>query len=185
MEMSRLAKELLTLKEGEKRTVYTSEDGTQVTVKHTGKISEKDFAVGLTIPNEPDFNPTHIRLLVDLYIKRESNPGGFEKLFKAFEEMFSGEDPVEIKDEVKDIDFPMHLDSSETNLYYTQLLMIEQDLNYGPNSAKPSKCDPPRDYLMRFVRWIASGEATIDRVIFGAVRRFPAPEKFANKKSTK
>lgn len=181
MEMSKLTKELLGLKKNEHRTVYTSEDETQITVQHTGRLSQKDFAVGLIIKNKPEFNPTHVRLLIDLYIKRESNAEGFQKLFDVFEGMFRGEDPVELKDKVKKLKFPMQLDSAETNLCYAQLLMVEQDINYGPNSAKPSKCKPPRDYFMRFVRWLASGDNTIDRVISAAVRNFPAPLRYANK----
>lgn len=182
MEMSKLTQELLELTSEEHRTIYTSQDGTQITVKQTGKFSKSDFAVGLIIKNRPEFNPTHVRLLIDLYIKKESNPDGFKKLFEAFEEMFEGGDSTLIAKKVKDIKFSMQLDSAETNLCYAQLLMVEQDINYGPDSSKPSKCKPPRDYLMRFIRWLASGENTIDRVISGAVRNYPAPLKYANKR---
>jgi hypothetical protein len=181
MEMSRLTEELFNLKKGERRIIYTSEDGTKVTVEHTGRLSQKDFAVGLIIRNKPEFNPTHVRLLIDLYIKRESNLNDFQKLFEAFEKMFQGQDPVKLRNSVRNLNFPMQLDSSETNLYYAQLLMIEQDINYGPDSKKPSKCKPPRDYLMRFIRWLASGDSTIDRIISAAVRNYPAPLKYANK----
>jgi hypothetical protein len=35
--------------------------------------------------------------------------------------------------------------------------MIEQDFNFGSVAPKRSKVDPPREYLMRFIRWVASG----------------------------
>jgi len=38
-----------------------------------------------------------------------------------------------------------------------------------------------RDYLMRFIRWLASGDSTIDRIISAAVRNYPAPLRYANK----
>lgn len=184
MEMLRLTKEMLKLKPEEHRNVYTSQDGTRVTVKQTGRLSKSDFVVGLIIGKKPEFNPTHVRLLIDLYIKRESNQKDFDTFFEVFEKMFQGQDPQKLSKKVKDLKFPMQLDLSETNLYYAQLLMIEQDINYGPDSAKPSKCDPPRDYLMRFIRWLASGDNTIDRVISAAVRNYPAPLKYSNKDQT-
>lgn len=180
MEMSQLTKELLTLKPDEHRIIYTSGKGAQTTVRQTGKFSPHDFAVGLIIPGQPEFNPTHIRLLIDLYIKRESNKTGAEQIFRVFEKVFQGEDPEKFKDEVSEIEFPMMLDEAEANLYYAQLLMIEQDINYGPDSEKPSKLSPPRDYLMRFIRWVAAGDTQIDRIIFAAAgRKYPAPEKYS------
>ena len=76
--------------------------------------------------------------------------------------------------------FPMHLDESEVNLYVAQLLMIEQDLNFGPDGERKSKMNPPREYLMRFLRWVAAGDTQIDRIIFAAAgRKYPAPNKYA------
>ena len=40
--------------------------------------------------------------------------------------------------------------------------------------------NPPRDYLMRFIRWVLSGDNQIDRIIFAAAgRRYPAPQKYS------
>jgi len=180
MEMSQLTKELLNLKAGEHRTVYTNDKGIKVTVTHTGKISPKDFGVGLIYPNEPEFRPTHIRLIIDLHIKKISNEVGAHKLFLALEKINKGEDPLKVKEEVKGINFPMQLDDADINLYYTQLLMIEQDVNYAPGTGKQSRLNPPHEYLMRFIRWVGSGDSTIDRIIFAAAgRRYPAPEKYS------
>lgn len=180
MEMSRLATELRKLNKAEHKVVYTSKAGVKVTVKQTGKFSANDYAVGLIIRNEEEFNPTHIRLLIDLYIKRESNPAGAKKLFKVLEEVYNGADPISYAEELEKIDFPMKLDESETNLYVAQLLMIEQDFNFGPGAPKTSKLDPPREYLMRFLRWIAAGDTQIDRIIFAAAgRKYPAPKRYS------
>jgi len=180
MEMSQLTKDLLTLKQGEHRIIYTNDKDIKVTVTHTGKLSSHDFGVGLIYPKEQEFRPTHIRLLIDLHIKKISDEAGAHKLFLTLEKINNGEDPLKIKGEVKEIKFPMQLDDPETNLYYTQLLMIEQDINYAPGTGKQSKLNPPHEYLMRFIRWVASGDATIDRIIFAAAgRRYPAPEKYS------
>ena len=83
----------------------------------------------------------------------------------------------------------MQLDEASVNLYVAQLLMIEQDFNFSP-SAKPgvsgkipraSKYKPPREFLMRFIRWVASGDDEIDKIIFLAVTRKPPPKKYGEK----
>lgn len=180
MEMSKLAEELKNLSKGGHRIVYTSKEGVKVTVTQTGRFSPNDFAVGLIKEGEREFYPTHIRLLIDLYIKRESNPDGCRKLFCALEDVYNGKDPVILKEKLQDISFPMKLDEPEVNLYVAQLLMIEQDFNFGPDAPKKSKLNPPREYLMRFIRWIAAGDTQIDRIIFAAAgRKYPAPAKYA------
>ncbi|MCJ7777433.1 MAG: hypothetical protein MUP16_03875, partial [Sedimentisphaerales bacterium] len=89
-------------------------------------------------------------------------------------------DPQDYVDELRLIDFPMHLDEAEVNLYMAQLSMIEQDFNFGPGAPKKSKLDPPREYLMRFIRWIAARDTQIDRIIFAAAgRKYPAPNKYS------
>lgn len=180
MEMAQLVRRLRKLNKGEHQIIYTSSSGAKVTVKHTGKFSNNDFAVGLIKENENEFYPTHIRLLIDLYIKRESNLEGSKKLFKALEGIYNGDDPERYTEELRKIDFPMQLDKAEVNLYIAQLLMIEQDFNFGPGAPKTSKLNPPREYLMRFIRWIAAGDTQIDRIIFAAAgRKYPAPKRYA------
>jgi len=180
MEMSKLASDLRTLKERGKAVIYTSKKGVQVTVTHTAKHSDDDFAVGLIMPGHDEFRPTHIRLLIDYYIKRESNKTAALELYRCLERVYAGNDPLNFAEQLQDLEFPMHLDEPETNLYMSQLLFIEQDFNFGPGAPKTSKMDPPRQYLMRFFRWVASADSQIDRVIFAAAgRKYPAPQKYA------
>ncbi len=180
MEMSHLKDELLKLEEGEHRVIYSSPAGVKVTVKQTGKFSKHDFAVGLMEPGKNEFYPTHIRLLIDLYIKRLSNPKAAHDLYLAFEDIFKGTDPDNLTSEVNNLEFPMKFDEPVVNLCYAQLLMIEQDINYGPESDKKSRLDPPREYLMRFIRWTADEKAEIDKIIFAAAgRRYPAPVRYS------
>jgi hypothetical protein len=75
----------------------------------------------------------------------------------------------------------MKLDGSDVNLFYTQLLMIEQEFNYGPGGCKEGKVDPPREFLMRFIRWVASGDEEIDKIITNAVRDWPPPVEYAKR----
>ncbi|MFZ5799808.1 MAG: hypothetical protein ACOY3D_00295 [Candidatus Omnitrophota bacterium] len=180
MEMSLLAARLRKLDKEENQVIYTSERNSRVTVTQTGKFSDNDYAVGLIRGGEKEFYPTHIRLLIDLYIKRESNPEGSKKLFKALEGVFQGKSPEDYVEELRKVNFPMQLDDVEVNLYIAQLLMIEQDFNFGPGAPKKSKMEPPREYLMRFIRWVAAGDTQIDRIIFAAAgRKYPAPNKYS------
>ena len=166
------------LQPGERRIMYTSPKGVQVTATQTGKFSPKDFAVGLVIPGRAEFYPTHVRLLFDYYLKRLSNPSQVGLLFDAVERVYVGDDPETLVQEVSAINFPMQLDECIVNLVYTQLLMIEQDFNFGPEGTKISKYDPPRGFLMSFIRWVASGEDEIDKIITNAVRNWPPPVRF-------
>ena len=180
MEMSKLARELQSLKENEHKEIYESRQKVKVTVTHTGKFSKHDYAVGLIIPGHEEFYPTHIRLLIDLYIKRESNKNEFITLYKALENVYESADPSKFIEELSVLSFPMFLDEPEVNLYVAQLLMIEQDLNFGPDGERKSKMNPPREYLMRFLRWVSSGDTQIDRIIFAAAgRKYPAPNKYS------
>ncbi len=178
--MKSLSIKLKMLKPNEHQIIYTSMKGAKVTVTQTGKFSQHDFAVGLIKPNDKEFYPTHIRLLIDLYIKRESNLEGSKILFDALEKVYNGIDPINYVDELRKINFPMELDEGEVNLYIAQLLMIEQDFNFGPNAPKKSKLNPPREYLMRFIRWVAAGDTQIDKIIFAAAgRKYPAPQRYS------
>jgi hypothetical protein len=180
MEMLQIAEVLRKLAKGEHKVIYISKKGVKVTATQTGKFSEHDYAVGLIIQNQNEFYPTHIRLLIDLYIKRESNLEGSKRLFKSLEEVYNGKGPENHVEDLRKINFPMQLDEAEVNLYLAQLLMIEQDFNFGPGAPRTSKMNPPREYLMRFIRWVAAGDTQIDRIIFAAAgRRYPAPNKYA------
>ncbi|GAG04785.1 unnamed protein product, partial [marine sediment metagenome] len=172
--------ELRRLNRGEHRVIYISNKGVKVTVRQTGKFSEDDYVVGLIKKDEKEFHPTYIRLLFDLYIKRESNEENSKKLFGVLEEIYDGKGPELHIQELRKINFPMQLDEAEVNCHVAQLLMIEQDFNFGPGAPKRSKLDPPREYLMRFIRWIAAGDTQIDRIIFAAAgRKYPAPRKYS------
>jgi hypothetical protein len=166
------------LQPGEQRIIYTSPKGVQVTATQTGKFSPHDFAVGLVIPGRLEFYPTHVRLLFDYYLKRLSEPQKAQKLFEAVERVYEGDALEELVQDVGALAFPMQLDEAIVNLVYTQLLMIEQDFNFGPEGTKRSKYDPPRGFLMSFIRWVVAGEDEIDKIITNAVRNWPPPTRF-------
>jgi hypothetical protein len=178
MNMTKLYHILEKLSPGERMVVYTSPEGVQITATQTGKFSPRDYAVGLVIPGRSEFYPTHVRLLFDYYLKRLSNQERAQALFEAVEEVYKGNDPENLEIPVKSLAFPMQLDEAIVNLVYTQLLMIEQDFNYGPGGTRKSSYDPARGFLMSFIRWVASGDDEIDKIITNAVRNYPPPVRF-------
>jgi len=173
------------LQPGERKVIFISPNGVQVTATQTGKFSQHDFAIGLVIPDRSEFYPTHVRLLFDYYLKRLSEPQQAKKLFEAVERVYEGKDPEELAQDVSALTFLMQLDEAIINLIYTQLFMIEQDFNFGPESTKKSKYDPPRGFLMSFIRWVASGEDEIDKIITNAVRNWPPPVRFKDSPTQK
>lgn len=182
MNIAALAPVLLALQPHERRVVYEAAGGVEVTATRTDKISEHDFAVGLKIPGRPEFYPTHVRLLIDVHLKCSSNEKAAAILLDALESVYKGDDPVPLGKNVMGAQFPMQLDGADVNLFYAQLLMAEQDVNYGPGK-KHSSFDPARGFLMAFLRWVMSGEDQIDRVITAAVRNYPPNSRFRTPKS--
>ncbi|MEM5793066.1 MAG: hypothetical protein QXY45_01745 [Candidatus Aenigmatarchaeota archaeon] len=179
MKMFDLFPILREMKLNEKKLIYTSRGGTKVYAIRTDKICPHDFAVELLTSEGKKFRPTHVRLLFDLYLKKISNKKDAEKLFFILEKIYRGDDPEKYSNDVLCLKFPMKLDDADVNLYYTQLLMIEQEFNYGIHGCKKGKVEPPREFLMRFIRWVASGENEIDKVITNAVRNWPPPLKYS------
>jgi hypothetical protein len=178
--MDEASRRLRALNLDEYWVVYKSPREVEVSATRTDKICPHDFAVGLLIPGRPIFYPTHIRLLVDLYLKNLSDRVNAKELFAALEQVYIGEDPAIVSAQLSNINFDMQLDEPVVNLYYTQLLMIEQEFNYGPLGCKSGKVNPPRAFLMGFIRWTATGEE-IDRILQGAVRNYPPPKKYLPK----
>jgi hypothetical protein len=179
MRLEEASRKLWELQLHEHIVAYTGRDGTKITAIRTDKICPHDFGVGLAIPGRAEFRPTHVRLLFDLYLKRLSNAKDAKVMFGAIDLVYQGEDPSKITEKVEQLNFAMQLDQPDTTLYYMQLLMIEQEFNYGPQGCKEGKVQPPREFLMRFIRWVASDESQIDDIISTAVRNRPPRVRYA------
>lgn len=133
--------ELYRLKPGERKVIYTSPKGVQVTATQTGKFSPHDFAVGLIIPGRPEFYPTHVRLIFDYYLKKLNNPQVVQQLFAAVERVYEGNDPEEFEHDIGVLTFQMQLDEAIINLIYTQLLIRTSVKKGGQLECEPdSEC---------------------------------------------
>jgi len=166
--------------EGGRKVLYVGSNGTEVIVVRTDRICEGDFKVVLKPPGRREFAPTHVRLFFDLYLKKISDEQKARKVFLAFERVNKGEDVEKVIAELKGLTFSMELDPVDVTLFYGFLLMAEQDWNYGPQGCRSSNLNPPREFLMRFIRWLAQCDyGDIDRIITTAVRNRPASNRYS------
>jgi hypothetical protein len=170
---------LVKLPPNEKKLIFTSGDGTEVSVTRTDEFTVKDFSVFLKKKGEAEFNATFIRLLIDLHIKKISKPDEADALSKGFESIYNGEDCNALIENIDGKTFPMQLDRLDINMVCTQLLMIKQEFNYGPGKHETAY-DPARGYLMAYIRWVLSKKNEIDKIVEAAVKEYIPPEKFDN-----
>lgn len=168
------------IKEGGRALLYSGSNGTKIYIVRTDRICPGDFKVVLQPEGRKEFAPTHVRLLFDLYLKRISDEKHARAVFLAFERINHGEDINDVIHSIGNINFSMELDPPDVTVFYGALLMAEQDWNYGEKGCRESKLDPPREFLMRFIRWVAQSEyGDIDKIITTAVRNRPAPKKYS------
>lgn len=182
MNLAEVDKLVFELSLGEQFVAYSLRSGTKVALRRTDKHAQGDFVVELIYPQGKTLRPTHARLLIDIYIKGLSDRERLEvSLLPAVEGVFAGISPEVYLDNLGT--YPIQIDEPDTQLCYIQLMMAEHDFKFGPRGYKEAKILPPREYLMRFIRWAASG-VEIDRVITLAVRNYPPPARFASVKDS-
>jgi hypothetical protein len=173
-------RELLTALPPDKKTIiYTSADGTEVSVIRTDELAVNDFSILLKKDGEIEFTASFIRLLIDLHIKKISQPDEIDSLSDDFESIYKGEDCGILIESLNGRIFPMQLEKLDVNMVCAQLLMIKQEFNYGPGK-RETAYDPARGYLMAYIRWVLSNKNEIDKIITAAVKEYIPPEKFDN-----
>lgn len=170
---------LAALPPNEKKLIYTSDDGTEISVIRTDELTVKDFSVFIKKPGEAEFNATFVRLLIDLHIKKISKPEEVNALSKGFESIYEGADCTIMVENINGKNFPMQLDRLDINMVCAQLLMIKQEFNYGPGK-RETVYDPARGYLIAYIRWVLSKKNEIDKIVEAAVKEYIPPEKFDN-----
>ena len=178
MDYETLNKIVSSLKLDEKKMIYELPGQIKISVLKkipNKKLKRKDlyektnFVISLAKPNEKEFNPNHLRLLIDLYIKRSSNKDDAEALFNALEEVYKGVDPLKFQDRFNSLNFSWELEKAITTLCLAQLFMLEQDKNY-----KSGKVQPPRGYLMGYIRMIRENAVEIDKLLWSSIRNPPS-----------
>jgi hypothetical protein len=132
---------------------------------------KKNFQIYME-KNNQKFKPNHLRILLDLHLKRITNEEKSSILFEILEDIYDGEDPTRYKTRLNALDFPMFLDNAYTNACLAQLFMTEQDIN----QQESWKVKPARAYIMGYIRLINAQEREISWVLWSATRHAPRKE---------
>lgn len=169
MELPNQTKRLWGLDEDDDIHVYTGSDGSELTVskgEKTEKYGDFDIKIYFTSPgNSARTAPSHPELFRDFEAKLQESGREASQLYNAFQEVFQGKDPVEKADQLAALNLSAGKFSSDVAAVLLQLMMVEQEINYGPGG-KFTRYSPPRDLLMSCLRWIESKEyENIQRVI--------------------
>lgn len=154
--------------EQEERIHKGSDDSEIVVIK--GEKVEKygDFDIQIQLRGDeyrPDYTPSHPDVFRDLDQKIRSNPTSADRLFEIISQVYEGQSPDGYVDELGQMAFNAEKFPSDVTVYLLQVMMVEQEINYGPGGKK-TYYQPPRDLLMSCVRWIFSDEYdTLEDVI--------------------
>jgi hypothetical protein len=167
---------------GKKATCYAPVENVRIFILKPGMVPKnlknkskydpnKNVQIWIARLGEKEFMPNHLRILMDLFIKRQQDPKKAKKLFDAMESVYKGGDPEDFKEELVSLKFNDELENSFTDLCLAQLFMIEQDVNYIFG-----KVNPPRAYLMGYIRMIMRGAEEIDKLLWSSIRHPPRME---------
>ena len=182
MRYDALKQEILDLPLGKRIIVYKIDENTEIFVHKPEKVptklkqgkrydANKNFQIGLKKTGNKEFLPNHLRILLDLDLKRKENKKDFEIVFDALEKIYAGEDPLDFKDILTGLTFQKEIENAMTDVCLTQLFMLEQDINYHFG-----KIQPPRSYLMGYIRMINAGIEEIDKLLWSSTRHPPRKE---------
>lgn len=180
MKYQQILDEINSLKVGERKEVY-SQEGDKViifrpktlgrTLKKKDYDPSKNFQIILKKSNEKEFLPNHLRILIEVNHKIRGDDKKAEEFFNIIEKIYSGEDPLAFEEQLKKLGLNDELDSSIITLCLIQLFMAEQDINYTTG-----KVQPPRAFLMGYLRFIKSKEQNIDKILWSSTRHPPRIE---------
>lgn len=180
MNYQELLKEIESLEIGGRKELY-DESGDKIIIFRPEKLGrslknknydiKKNFQIILKKPDEKEFLPNHLRVMIEF--DHIINKGGenSNKFYEIIEEIYKGEDPLKFKEELKNLKLSEELDPPIITLCLIQLFMSEQDINYTHG-----KVQPPRAFLMGYLRFIKSKEQNIDKVLWSSTRHPPRIE---------
>lgn len=175
----------------DKKDVVCEENGTQLFVLRPSKLParfknydpKKNFQIWLK-EDEREFRPNHLRVFIDLHLRARSRPDLTNKLLKAFDRIFYGEDPDTTVEKLKNEKFEHFLNPLGIIANLSQLFIIEQAYGYN----KESNYDPATLFYQGWVRQSIADSKEIDNICM-SVARFQPPmskyTKYENKKDKK
>lgn len=182
MKYEELKKIIISMKLGERKVIYKTNENTEIFVNKPTKVPsklknskrydpQKNFQIGLIKKGQKEFLPNHLRIMIDLQLKKDENLDKSNILFDAIEDIYGGKDPLDYKEKLKGYLFKSGFEDSFTDLCLVQLFFLEQDINYHFG-----KVQPPRAYLMGYIRMIRLGVDEIDKLLWSSTRHPPRME---------
>lgn len=157
------------LDEEQEERIFEGSNGSEIVVIKGEKVKKySDFDIQIQVRGreyKPDYTPSHPDVFKDLERKINSYSSSADRLSDIIKHVYEGESPENYVDEMRRMPFDDEIFPADVTVYLLQVMMIEQEINYGPGGKK-TYYDPPRDLLMSCVRWIFSGEYdSLDDVI--------------------
>ena len=182
MDYDVLKKLILSIKLDEKRTIYKIKEGVELFINKPSKVPtklknssrynpKKNFQIGLRKKGYKEFLPNHLRIMIDLELKKKEKQTKATVLFDAIEQIYEGRDPEKFKKILDGYNFKEGFEDAYTDLCLTQLFFLEQDINYDFG-----KVQPPRAYLMGYIRMIRLDIEEIDKLLWNSTRHPPRME---------
>lgn len=179
MDYASLKDRIIGIRLGERQDIYFSDKDTIVFVNKPIKVPaklknskkydpKKNFQIGIARAGIKEFLPNHLRILMDLNLKNKEDKNKAQILFDAIEAVYDGEDPLKFEKQLKGIVFDRQIETAFTDLCLAQLFMLEQDINYHFG-----KVQPPRSYLMGYIRMIQLQAEEIDKLLWSSTRHPP------------
>lgn len=180
MEYKQLLEEINALGIGKRKEIY-SEEGDKIIIFRPEKLGrslknknydiKKNFQIILKKPKEKEFLPNHLRVMMETNHRLTKDKKNTESFFGMIGGIYRGGDPLKFKDELKKFEVKEEFDSPIITLCLIQLFMAEQDINYTHG-----KVQPPRAYLMGYLRFIKTQEQNIDKILWSSTRHPPRQE---------
>ena len=169
MELPAQTERLWDLSDEQEELIHEGSDGSKIVVLKGEKVEKYgDFDIQIQLRGEgyrPDYTPSHPDVFKDLERKIRSNPTSIDRLFEIITQVYEGDSPDEHLNKLEKMVFDDEKFPADVTVSLLQVMMVEQEINYGPGGKK-TFYQPPRDLLVSCVRWIFSREYdTLDTVI--------------------
>jgi len=194
MEFHEVEKQIHKLKIGDKKVLYKCSDSSEIYVFRPAEKTtwlkniydeNLNFQIYLQPPGGYVFKPTHMRVLKSLYLNIENSQDCRDRVLLALENIFHGTCPNQCFEGISPVFFHEQLEPIDTDLYLSQLLMVEQEFNWGKYSPKHSHFDPPYLFFMGYIRMVLVGEWKLGVILERVKQRKPPLEKFTSQDNKK
>jgi hypothetical protein len=155
----------------------------ELSARFKGYDPKKNFQIWLR-DGTREFRPNHLRVMIDINLRVRSRPDLKEKLLKAFDNIYYGEDPEKELIELEKEKVEHYLNPIMIIGVLAQLFHIEQEYGYH----RESKFEPPNLFLQGWIREFIDSPKEIDNLCMSVAAGQPPKAQYVkleNKKDKK